>query len=139
MQFWETRRLGRLRVALVNMEYSDAIGRLILPHIEDVGEEHLVGDWFHDPELVKLRSEILNESELGDAALDATAFMKARKAIKKLDKMLERLARQRERILRAIEECRVRLAKPARKSTSRVLNEPEYRDDLGASGATGAN
>jgi hypothetical protein len=126
---WEIGRLRRCRANIIKLEFGNALSeilRQVLDHVESGGElfalaEDRAREWFEDSKAQKETLADLNQYELDESAIEATAIKNRAEELEYLDRLLVSLESRRDKALRNIAEYRRDFAKLLRESSDRII------------------
>ena len=130
---WEIRRLRRCKDTIINVAFRAGLRR-VLERLWRPGEtDFLTSDkeirdlplrWFTDPKAKKEVTELLQEFELDEVAIEAEAIRECSQSLEQLDRMLRSLEARRDRALALVVEYRINLAHQLREAAERMTQEP---------------
>ena len=128
---WEILRLRRCKVVIINAAFRTALEILLVHLLKQPGQyEHevrgeaqvLAEAWFTDKEVKKQISEMLNQFELDESAIEAEAIRKSSSDLELLDRMLTSLESRRDKALGCVVQYRASLAHQLRESADRIID-----------------
>ena len=132
---WESLRLRRIKVAIINAAFRAALKNLLVQFWKNPDEmapyqesEVLAFEWFTDPNAKQQVAEILNRFHLDETAIEAEAIRSVAADLELLDRMLMSLEVRRNRALRSIDDYRASFAGKVQEVSDRIINaEPVLR------------
>src|SRR5262245_4477259 len=125
---WESLRLRRCKVVIINAAFSSALENLLV-QLREPGQQdfhargqarELAHAWFTDQEAKKQVLEILSRFDLGESAIEAEAIRSSSADLELLDRMLTSLESRRDKALGCVAQYRASLAHQLRESSDRV-------------------
>ena len=132
---WEIRRLRRCKDTIINVAFRTGLERVLQQLLRRPSDswadrweiEGLALRWFTDPKAKKEVTELLQEFELDEVAIEAEAIRECSQSLEQLDRMLRSLEARRDRTLALVTEYRVNLAHQLRGSAERMLQDSNVR------------
>jgi hypothetical protein len=132
---WEIRRLRRCKDTIINVAFRTGLERVLQQLLRRPSDswadrleiEGLALRWFTDPKAKKEVTELLQEFELDEVAIEAEAIRECSQSLEQLDRMLRSLEARRDRALALVTEYRVNLAHQLRGSAERMLQDSNVR------------
>ena len=127
---WETLRLRRCKVVIINSAFRSALEDLLV-RLRQPGEGYsqaedearrLAHAWFTDKEAQKRVSETLSRFDLDESAIEAEAIRRSFSDLELLDRMLTSLGSRRNKALGCVAEYRASLAQQLRDSADRIID-----------------
>jgi hypothetical protein len=128
---WETLRLRRCKVVIINSAFRSALCSLLTQLLRQPGQydcdvedeaEALAHAWFTDQEAKKQVSEILARFDLDESAIEAEAIRSSSSDLELLDRMLTSLESRRNKALGCVAEYRASLGQQLRESADRIID-----------------
>ena len=128
---WESLRLRRCKVIIINSAFRSALEHLLNQLLEGPGQydfgvqgkaKALAHAWFTDQEAKKQVSEVLSRFDLDESAIEAEAIRKSSADLELLDRMLSSLESRRDKALGCVAEYRASLAHQLRESADRIID-----------------
>src|SRR5262245_54865957 len=127
---WESLRLRRCKVVIINAAFSCALENLLV-QLRQPGQQdfhargqarELAHAWFTDKAAKEQVSEILSRFGLDESASEAEAIRESSADLDLLDRMLTSLESRRNKALGCVAEYRVSLAHQLRESADRMID-----------------
>ena len=128
---WETLRLRRCKVVIINSAFRIALQDLLTQLLKQPGQysydvedeaQALAHAWFTDKEARKQVLETLSRFELDESAIEAEAIRKSSADLELLDRMLSSLEARRDKALGCVAEYRASLAHQLRQSADGIID-----------------
>jgi hypothetical protein len=124
---WETQRLSRCKVVLINSHWSSAIEELLSRMgLEFEERRNLTYEYFGDETSRAKVCGYLEYFGLDESAIEAEAIKQAWPDLESIDRRLTDLAASRDVLLRRVAEYRARLAENLRESSDDLIDDVPY-------------
>ena len=128
---WEILRLRRSKAAIINLAFRDALTEIVMQLLRKPGEykhelkdraEDLAREWFSDSNVRKQISELLQEFDLDETALEAEAFRKSADDLEGIDRLMASAEARRDKALVCIAQYRGDFGALLRESSDRLVD-----------------